>query len=194
MKNLKKALLFALAAAMLLLTACGAANTNDDQLPEENYPNYEQPVTLPQDIDPDDVYTDYEPDLDADFDPDYVWPTIFVNGEGLPGVDHIIIGDDIFPTHVPLVPVATALGVNSIYTLDAYPLVVMLEGLNGDISFTVGSEDFTVNGETITLNQPSVAIDGVVYVPVVFFRDVFGGSAFSSGGEVHISAEADEMM
>jgi len=191
MKKFKKLLPFALTVALLLLGACSATtNTNDDPPAAEDPPNYEQPVTLPEDIDPEDVEVDCETDTDVN----YVWPTIFVNGEGIPGIDHRIVGDDIFPTHVPLIPVATALGVDSILILEVYPPIVDLAGLNGDISFTVGSEDFAVDGEVITLNQLSVEIDGVIYVPVMFFRDVFGGSAFSSGGEVHISADDDGMM
>ncbi|MCL2401686.1 MAG: copper amine oxidase N-terminal domain-containing protein [Oscillospiraceae bacterium] len=193
MKKFKKALPFALVGVMLLLSAC--RTTNDYPPVEEDYPNYEQPATLPEDIEadevtePEDVDADYETDIDLD----YVWPTIFVNGEGIPDVDHMIVGDDIFPTHVPLIPVANALGV-AVEIGETDPMIVTLEGLNGDISFTLGSEDFTVNGEVITLNQPSVEIDGAVYVPVTFFRDVFGGSAFSSGGEVHISTDAEDMM
>jgi len=190
MKKFKKALPFALVAMLLLLSACRTTTNTNDNPPAEG--DSSQPVILPEEIDPDDVDADYE----NDFDMDYVWPTIYVNGEGIPGVDHIIVGDDIFPTHVPLIPVAEALGV-TVTIDDTAPATVTLAGLNGNISFAVGSEDFMVNGEVMTLNQPSVEIDGVVYVPVMFFRDVFGGSAFSSGGEVHISADGadgEDMM
>jgi len=191
MKKFKKALPFALATVMLLLGACGTTtNTNDYPPAADNPPNYEQPVTLPEDIDIDD---DIDVDYDTDVDADYVWPTIFVNGEGLPGVGHRIVGDDIFPTHVPLFPIAAALGVE-VYTEDMYPMNVILEGLNGRIFFTIGSEEFSVDGETVTLNLPALEIDNEIYVPIPFFRDVFGGSAFSSAGEVHISADGEDMM
>jgi len=93
-----------------------------------------------------------------------------------------------WPTHIPLIPVAEALG--SEVNWNTNTRRVTLEGLNGEISFIVGSNDFEVDGETFTMNQSSEEIDGELYVPILFFRNIFGaGSAIFSGGIVEINTE-----
>jgi len=118
---------------------------------------------------------------------------IIVDGEGLVGAHVIFIGDDaIFPTHLELTPVAAALGADVEWNQDTNE--VALKGLNGDISFIVGSYDFTVDGETVTLFLPSVDFYGTVYVPISFFRDVFGmASAYSQEGRFYISSTESDM-
>jgi hypothetical protein len=220
MKKFKKTLPFALAAVMLLLGACGATTTDDPPAAEDppNYeqpvtlpgdiydedpPNYEQPVTPPEDIydegppnyeqpvtPPEDIY-DEDADYDTDVDIDYEWPAVIVDGVGVQGSSHRIVGDDIFPNYVSLEPVAQALGAQ----VSVRGNSISLQGLSGGISFEIGSADFAINGTTVALDQPALEFDGVIYVPIPFFRDVFGaGSAFFSGGEVHISADGGDMM
>ena len=113
-----------------------------------------------------------------------------------------LVGLD-FPTHISLTQVAAALGVYHTFEFemdDSDPPVaqsVSLEGLKGVISFTVGSEEFTVADETITLfnYQTSIIVDGEVFVPIIFFRDIFGMSnAFWSSGQIHLyTYGADDM-
>jgi len=148
---------------------------------------YEMFMTLP----------DYVDGWDGGFDDSWeggllLSPDVVINGEGLYGVFARFIDDDsIFPTHIPLTAVANHLGAEvAINNTNEISLV----GLNGHVVFTVGSADFTVDGETVTLAQPSVDIDGDVYVPFRFFVDVFGmGSAYSSGGQIFISHDALDM-
>ena len=65
---------------------------------------------------------------------------------------------------------------------------VMLDGWMGDIVFEVNSDSFYVSATEISLFQPAVEIDGEVYVPILFFRDVFGvGTAFFEGGTAIIN-------
>ena len=104
---------------------------------------------------------------------------IIVNGVGITDSFQTVGEDEIFPTHVPLVAVAEAFDVEVEWDEDTDE--VMLEGLNGEITFTVGSAVFEVDGRRVTLGQPSVEIDDTIYVPTLFFRDVFGaGSAYFS--------------
>ncbi|MCL2383559.1 MAG: copper amine oxidase N-terminal domain-containing protein [Oscillospiraceae bacterium] len=114
---------------------------------------------------------------------------IIVNGVGITDETQMIGEDAIWPTHVPLVAVMEALEKSVEVDGDE----VTVEGLNGEITFTVGSTDFEVDGERIVLPQSSVEVDGTIYVPLRFFRDVFGGSAYFSGGNVFVNTAADEM-
>ncbi|MCL2571664.1 MAG: copper amine oxidase N-terminal domain-containing protein [Defluviitaleaceae bacterium] len=99
-----------------------------------------------------------------------------------------------FPTHIPLIPVAAALDA-TVHIEDSDPQGVRLNGLNGSITFHVGSNDFNVAGQNVELWQPSILVDGEIYVPIAFFRDVFGmGQAAWISGHVHIDTEASDMM
>ena len=116
---------------------------------------------------------------------------IVINGEGITNAVQTIGEDAIWPTHVPIVAVAEKLGEE--VTVDGTTNEVTLNGLNGAISFTVGSSDFSVDGQTVTLPDSSVEVDGIIYVPIRFFRDVFGApSAFVDGGHVYINTLAAE--
>jgi len=179
MKKTKIVLLFVVAIAMLAFSACGGGTTTPTPTPTPEPtpdPGYELPITLPEEIDPDEEFGDYD---------------IFVNGVGLPGVHPLTLEDEIFPSHVPLVPVAEALGAFVATARDE----VLLEGIIGPIFFTVGSEDFLVDGQTVTLFHPSIEEDGVIYVPILFFRDVFGvGTAFFEGNQAIIADEESDMQ
>ena len=148
---------------------------------------YERAVTGPEFIDLPDDWDDGMEDWSPHYD-------IVVDGEGLVGA-HVIfaVEDAIFPTHLELVPVAEFLGSEVEWNRDTNE--VTLEGLNGSISFMVGSDDFTVNGETVNLHLSSVDFYGTLYVPVLFFRDVFGmASAYSLEGRFYISSLASDMQ
>jgi len=114
---------------------------------------------------------------------------VIVNGQPVMGGFYLIPPGEELPTHVTLLPVLAALeaGVNASYEPSG---MVTVEGRKGEITFNTGSEDFTVNGETITLPYASFVNDGTIYVPLLFFREVFGvGSAFFEGGYIFIDDE-----
>jgi len=145
---------------------------------------YERAVTGPLPIDG--LYDDDSFEGMAHYD-------IVIDGEGLVGAHALFMDEEIdFQTHVELVPVAEAL--DSYVTWNQETNEVTMEGRIGSISFTVGSNDFTVNGETVTLHHPSVDFYGTLYVPILFFRDVFGmPSAFSFEGRIYINSVEDDM-
>ena len=116
---------------------------------------------------------------------------IIINGRGITANFHTAEGED-FPTHVPLAAVAEVLGsaVNHSETGE-----VTLSGLRGEIAFVVGSHDFYVDGEAVSLWQPAISVDGNVYVPIPFFREVFGmGNSSWLGGHIYIDTYATDDM
>ena len=186
MNKRKIALLLALVVAAFGLAACGGTNGGDPTpAPPAPTPEYQSPSTLPEELDPEDLV-------------DLEWPEddIFVDGVALSGVRaRKISEDELFPTHVPLFAVADALGMTGGFFWDADAGEVTLEGLIGTITLTIDSNVFTVNGETVELFHPAIKYEDEIYVPLLFFRDVFGaGSAFSEGGQIFISSEEDDMQ
>jgi len=163
-KSLLTILIFA---AVFALAACGRESEQGDSTP---------------------------PYVDANGEIDWSLFPIIIDGQrGVAADWHTAEGED-FPTHIPLLPVAAALGV----TVDiaySFPPEVNMEGRNGQINFTVGMYEFSVAGHLIELWQPSLLIDGDIYVPIPFFRDVFGmGAARWMGGHVHLDTETDDMQ
>lgn len=115
---------------------------------------------------------------------------VILNGEPVPGASHIILNDDIFPTHVTLLPILHALGTG----VTVENGTVTLAGMNGRISFVIGESSFEVDGRAVSLANSSVEIDGVIYVPIPFFRVVYGmGQAGWMSGHVIIDVQADDM-
>jgi len=173
-----------LAGRMLVVTyAITTRSLPPQAIPIQIVVLYEMAVTGPEFVElPDDW------DFDLDFEPHF---DIFIDGEGLADANAIFVGDDaIFPTHVPVEAVANAFGVQVSWDRDTN--IVTMEGLNGAVSFVIGSEDYVVNGETVTI-QASLDFYGTVYVPIRFFSEVFGaGSAYSQHGQIFINiAESD---
>ena len=115
--------------------------------------------------------------------------TVFVNGVAVPGAFPMSIDPEHpeTPTHIVLMEILHVLEAPVTVT-DG---VVTIEGLKGTITFEVDSEDYLVNGRVITLsNLPSFVNDGTIYVPIRFFRDVFGmNNAYFEGGTVQINNE-----
>ena len=114
---------------------------------------------------------------------------VFVNGVAVPGA--FLMSIDLehpeLPTHVVLMEILHVLEA-PVTVSDG---VVTVEGLKGTITFEMDSEEYIVNSEVITLaNLPSFVVDGTIYVPIRFFRDVFGmNNAYFEGGAVQINNE-----
>ncbi|MCL2572785.1 MAG: copper amine oxidase N-terminal domain-containing protein [Defluviitaleaceae bacterium] len=146
---------------------------------------YEMPVTGPEFVElPDDwEVEDVEP-----------WYCIVVDGEGLVGPLALFMDEEMdFQTHVELMPVAEHLGAYVNWDQDTN--IVTLEGRIGSISFEVGSYEFIVDGETVALYHSSVDFYGTVFVPVLFFRDVFGmPAAYAFEGRIYISSTESDMQ
>jgi len=127
-----------------------------------------------------------------------VFSVIIDNAVGLDLELYTAEGEE-FPTHVPMVPVLQLFwgALDYMEVLESDPGRVSLNGWNGSISFEVGStmasEEFTVADETVTLPHGAISIDGEIYVPILFFSEVFGlGSAYWTCGHVHIHSEVIE--
>jgi len=189
MKHFKKISLLLLA---LLLALSFAACT--DNAPAEE-PIEEPPVEEPGYYEDDDGYLLPVPPIgEIDEETDWSQYSVIVNGVGVLGASFTMIGDDaIFPTHVSLMAVAER-GFHADVFWNVQTDEVFFPGLNGNIHFFAGSAEFTVEGETITLEQESLRIGDEIYVPIQFFRDVFGaGSAYFLDGHVFIDIEGGDM-
>ncbi|MDR2703842.1 MAG: copper amine oxidase N-terminal domain-containing protein [Cellulomonadaceae bacterium] len=135
---------------------------------------------------------------------------IIINGVGITDNFQTIGDDQIFPTHVPLIPVAQAFGAQ--YDISTIPggYEVTLEGLQGQIHFstnsdgtdsegarntvTVGDNNSQPSPRVIALDAPITVIGDVIYVPLNFWRDAFGASSATfEGGHVRITSEATDM-
>ena len=108
---------------------------------------------------------------------------IVVNGAVLSGVNAYPSTAGASPTHVPAAQVAWALGAE----VTGAGLDTAIEGLNGTIFFMVGSNEFDVNGETITLPHNTIQHNNVIYVPISFFSEAFGGSVSVDGNRIYIN-------
>ena len=206
MKIAKKTIILAIAAILFGLSACGRNQDEPDTYEYDNETDYTPYEPEPT---PHEPYIPYEVPPQGAFQPepegnelyeyqlediamapppvmlDGADASIIVNGNPVHGAEYMIIGGGYFPTHVPLLAVAWALGTH-VYWNQADGDIA-LEGHNGNIIFQAGTGDFAVSGSLITLDQPSVVVDEVVYVPIAFFREVFGmNNAMFYGGRVVI--------
>ena len=160
---------------------------------------YERIVPLPEDIgmglllddididdivELDDIGTDVEIVAICDEIDWSVYPVI-VNNEGVPGARYATVGDNIFPTHVSLRAVTEFLGF--VPEWNAELRAVTVDSPRGTIAIRINSGEYTVNGETYNLD-PAVIIDDYTFVPLAFFRIVFGfNNAYFEGGHVQIN-------
>ena len=134
-----------------------------------------------------------------------IFPEIVVNGVPITDEWAIVVGDSIFPTHVPLRPVLEALGTEPSWNSETRE--VTLTNLNGDVvsfqidlpGFRVGDEEiilrhsYMIEDLAITVAQTAVIVDDRTFVPIQFFRIVFGmNNAYFEGGTVFI--DNDEPM
>ena len=130
--------------------------------------------------------TTTEPEIDFDNLSD-VW----VDDQNVPGAS-LLRDEDGFPTHVSLLPVLAMFNL----AVGMEDGVVTMTGLGErEITFTIGSNEFDVDGETVELYGESLREYDGIYVPVAFFRTVFGaGSAATMSGELHIGTHAPDDM
>lgn len=167
MKKAKKiipAIVLSIVMLLLALTACGDTT----------------PTTPPD---------QYTPAPETDISAEGTDIKVFVNGTIVPDAFPMSINleEPNMPTHVALMPILRVLNAG-VTSLDGE---VTVEGINGQITFSINSETYIVNGEVITLpNLPSFMVNGTIYVPIRFFRDVFGmNNAYFAGGTVQINNE-----
>jgi len=181
MKKCKMLLVLILAAVVLAASACSR-----DTAPDEAEPPYDQDHEPGPGYAADITENDQGQQQDDDYDFDWTGYNIIIDGEiGVAANWHTAYGED-FPTHIPLLPVAEALRVDVVVSDDEAQTVVM-QGLTGVITFTVGSQEFDVDGNVVELWQPSILVDDNLYVPIAFFRDVYGmGNAAWIGGHVYL--------
>jgi len=179
MKKHTRVLTLILAAMLILSVGCATQPepTAPPTSPEAEEPEIE-PHPMPE-VDP-------LPDAPSPFE----GYDIIVNGVPAPSGFHHTVAGEIMPTHVTLLPVLNALG-TSVNISNNH---VVMEGMNGEITFTVGGNDFTVAGNTITLAHASYQTDGTIYVPLTFFREVYGAAnTYFEGGHVFIDTEGPQM-
>jgi len=159
------ALLLTLALGLTLalaLTACGNGDDGYTTTAPTTTQAYE-PTT--------DEYPPYE-NGNGDFDE---FSPVWVNGENIPGVAVLRDEDLGWPTHVALIPVAQALGVDVDWNNTTNK--VTLQNLGDEAISFVPAE-----------GHDSVVEDGELFVPYGFFRDPMGAASVSgSSGEVHIN-------
>ena len=173
-KHVKRGLVALVAVPALVLSACGNGSENGQETP------IGQPENGYEAVNGEEMENGMPP----------LQPRVYVNGEYVTAaftIDNDLETPDM-PTHVVLMAV--------LYALDQAPVSVSgghvtVEGLNGTITFEINSEDFVVDGETINLaGMTAFELDGTIYVPIRFFRDVFGmNNAYFSGGIVNINNE-----
>ncbi|MCL2852086.1 MAG: copper amine oxidase N-terminal domain-containing protein [Defluviitaleaceae bacterium] len=152
---------------------------------------FERVVVLPQDIDPGmleqiDEYIVWE-HAEESADEPFAFASnngMFINGARVDFTWQQV--EDSFL--VPVRATAEELGASVSWNYDTREVTV--EGMNGTIIFPVGSADFAVNGVVVSLAHPSMLIGDTTYVPILFFRDVFGmNNAYMHAGEAHIDNE-----
>ena len=131
----------------------------------------------------------YEPPSTVFEMPDSPFP-IIIHGVYLSGVNFLLedIDAENFSVSVPLRSVAENL--NATIDWNAETAMVTLQTEDKHISFAVGTTEFYVNDEVITLNNPSKLVEGSTFVPLSFFREIFGmNNAYFEGGTVFINQE-----
>ena len=112
---------------------------------------------------------------------------------GVPNATAETVGDYIFPNYVPLRAITEVLGYIPEWNAERREVVVYSP--RGRISFRIDLPYYAVVGEngTSTYNlDPPLIINDRTYVPLAFFRIVFGfEGAYFSSGQVHIRDVSD---
>jgi len=196
----------ALASAAVMVSGCAPVLT---PLALNTAEVAEQVTTAPANPTGQATVTDTPPTAEVDWNN---YP-IIVNGKGVAANFATVDPNSIFPTHIPFVPVLEALhelglhdGNISVTTLDDGRQQFKVMDLNGrELRFESDSAEFSwesphESGGVMPAGTPNPAdyvriIDGDVYVPISFFRDVFGIEYVAfEGGHVIIETVAPADM
>ncbi|MCL2386663.1 MAG: copper amine oxidase N-terminal domain-containing protein [Defluviitaleaceae bacterium] len=116
---------------------------------------------------------------------------ITINGLslGVPNAQAKAVDDSELPNFVPLRAITEMLGFTPVWNAETKSIKV--NSPHGEISLRVGDPYYAIQSpsgvlSTFTLDAP-VIIDGSTYVPIRFFRDVFGfNNAWWEGGNVSL--------
>ena len=133
-----------------------------------------------------------------DSDPSNYDIIITINGlaRGVPNAKVLTVGDSLFPNYVPLRAVTEMMGITPQW--HSATRGVSVDSPRGIITMAIGQNYYTVTfpdglAVTYVLDDAPVLVNGRTYVPVRFFRDVFGfNNAWWAGG--NISLDTHERM
>ena len=168
---------------------------------------FERIVFGPEPIFDFDLYNDLDADYPVEGHPifdtgyntayfDWTRYPVIIEDVGVPGATLYAAGDSIFPNYVSLRAVTEFLGF--VPKWDGELRQVVVPSSRGDISFRIGSSYFALVGpeinEGFTLDLPAIIVNDKTYVPIRFFRDVFGGfnNVWFEGG--HLFMDNHEVM
>ena len=182
MFNRKRILAIIGIALLIGLSACGNSGNETLYINGGSYhmadpPAYESPEY-------DTRYTHEEPEL-----PDWGNYPIIINGVGT-AYNFYVLEGEIFPTHVPLGPIAYALGLDVIGA--GSQLLIQRDSEESIELSIVNYLAFGEDRDDVGPEDTFMAEDFNVYVPISVFREL-GFGAYSSGGHVHINDYADDM-
>jgi len=92
--------------------------------------------------------------------------------------------------YVPFRAVVDALGFGHTIVWDSYNRIVTVNNGTNEIVFPINTNQFIAGMNIITLDHPAILVGNLTYVPMRFFRDVFGmNNAWFSAGQVFIDNE-----
>lgn len=191
MRNLKLFLPVVLAAALVLQSACSSENLTGT-IGEPILTLIEVQGIKDNHLEVSAPFNNGVPDPEAGYSWEWKFGSVFIDNVGVLNSSHRLVCEgDTYSIYVSLVPVLMSFGLVDISTKYEAPMLVEHTGINGTITFAIGSKDFNVDCETVTLALPALVFDGAIYVPILFFRDVFGAdSAIFYDGKVYISVRS----
>lgn len=112
---------------------------------------------------------------------------VILNNQGVAGGDvYDADGGELgWPTHVALRPILEHLGIEPVWNGDTAQ--VSFEGFLGEVIITINSAEFMVGGEAISQPSAAIIVNDRTFVPIRFWRDVFGfANAYFEGGHMQI--------
>jgi len=158
----------------------GSGSSSDESAAEPTpAPPIDEPIAVPvppieENLDEEDFIVIEVPDA-----------AITVNGRVIPGTSLEAFDGSNQPTHASLWVLGSALEWDVYWQFDTGDVSFM--GVDGFIHFIVGSKDYKVGDTVIKLAHESVRVDDEVYVPIEFFKEVFGAERVElSNGHLYI--------